>query len=577
MGYSDAHRSSIRERSGSLNRTLLLAGLVFALALASRIALIGLPPIYDELYHLLAALSLSEDGTFAILDGEYRRGATLTRLVALSFELSGGPHVAAARFLPSVLPGAALVLLVFFWVRRVAGFPAAAIVAAFMLLWPNGIQVSQYVRFYALQGLAFVFGAICIHDLLERRTSLWWGVTLGVVGLCALLFALHLQTLTIVGCAALGLWIFLAHGLDWLRRFRMVRLTLVAGLALITVCLVSGAFDTLLAQLWKTYNWEPWPAQNDTTFYHRYFRDAYPTFWSLFPIAALIALHARPRVALFCILLFGVSFVALSFGGLKNIRYLYSVMPFFFATWAIALVHLAGPFLRYLSGIARSLFTPFLPDRWSKRISSGLLALAFGFIFATNAAFERSADLILGTETQLLLDKNRWEWTELWPLARPWLEEEAVVISAEEMRTVQWLGDFDFALNRPRFSELIYSYGPETRPFALDFRTGRPLVPLVEDLRPVMACKPRGIVVSNAPMIDSELARELSQMALGLGATVETRSGAGASLLGWRHPVGAALPACPDLPGLASGTGAAARLLSGESQARHVISASALR
>ncbi|MEO0360709.1 MAG: hypothetical protein AAF322_06355, partial [Pseudomonadota bacterium] len=156
-----------RAAPGALT-TAVYALVLFGLALASRVALIDLPPVYDELYQMLPAKSWIERGDFAVLDGFYERSSLFTRIIALSFQAMEEMSVEAARLLPSVVPGALLVTVVFAWTRLVFGALAGWIVAVFVLLWPNGIEVSQFARFYALQGLFFFLGAIAIYHLFDE-------------------------------------------------------------------------------------------------------------------------------------------------------------------------------------------------------------------------------------------------------------------------------------------------------------------------------------------------------------------------------------------------------------------------
>jgi 4-amino-4-deoxy-L-arabinose transferase-like glycosyltransferase len=82
------------------------------------------PPHHDELYHMLAAKGLLATGEPAIgEDGRYWRGYPWTWLVARSFELFG-ESLSAGR-LPSVVLMAALVVLLFEFLRREAGGTAA--------------------------------------------------------------------------------------------------------------------------------------------------------------------------------------------------------------------------------------------------------------------------------------------------------------------------------------------------------------------------------------------------------------------------------------------------------------------
>ncbi|UWQ21571.1 hypothetical protein [Jannaschia sp. W003] len=572
---TDAHGPTRAPSRGGALAVAGAAALLFAAALLTRTGILGLPPIYDELYHLLPAMSLQDAGTFAILDGSYERGALYTRLVAASWDLAGTRGMGAARLLPSAVPGALLVVVATVWVWRVAGLAAAAVSAVFLLLWPNGIEVSQYVRFYALHGLATLVAVLLVYEALCGARSGWHrsAVLLAVAG-ALMLFALRLQQTTLIVAAAAALWAGALFGPSWLRQVPWLRWAALAAAAAAGLVLASGALDGTLSRLWTTYRWEPWPILRDTTFYHRDFRDNYATFWSLFPFAALIALRARFVPASFCLVLFGATFLAQSFGGLKNIRYLYPTMPFFFAIWAIALAYVGGTLLRYFGGAAAALLPQRLGPRTRRAAVAATLAVAALFAVGSNNAVWNSARLVSGAETRFLLGKRRWQWEAATEMAAPWLERGAVVVTTEEMLAVQWLGDFDVALNRPRFSEMEFSLGPGTRPYAADFRTGRPIVATVEELRPLVACRPVGIVVANAPWIDGADARRLGRIAAEEGAEVTATAQGHMSLLGWSRAAGARTGAgCDALPG----PSAAAAITAGARQPKPVSSASAER
>ncbi|MEL6680038.1 MAG: hypothetical protein AAFQ51_15130, partial [Pseudomonadota bacterium] len=291
-------------RAGSIALTLVLTAIVFLLALGSRMGIVDHPPIYDELYQLMPAVSWQTEQSFAVLSGIYDRAAPFTQLIAFSFDVFNERSVAAARMIPTVLPGAALVAIMFFWARQVAGIVPACITAFFLILWPNGIEVSQYIRFYALQGLCFVSAAILIYTALTVRWGLIWRGLLLVAAAALLLLALRLQMMTLIGAGAIGLWVAIVLLPGWLRAYPKLWFLLAGGVLLVGGVLASGVINDTLVWMWTTYQWEPWPPLNDTFFYHRDFRDNYPTFWPLFPIAAIIALRANFKVASFCLILF---------------------------------------------------------------------------------------------------------------------------------------------------------------------------------------------------------------------------------------------------------------------------------
>jgi 4-amino-4-deoxy-L-arabinose transferase-like glycosyltransferase len=105
-------------------RSPWLAPVIIAiLAVGTRLSEIDRVASFDELYHLLAARGWLQEGEFRIADGVYEPAQLFTMLVAASFALFG-ESIEVAR-MPSVLAGAALVVLAFLWTREVAGASAA--------------------------------------------------------------------------------------------------------------------------------------------------------------------------------------------------------------------------------------------------------------------------------------------------------------------------------------------------------------------------------------------------------------------------------------------------------------------
>jgi hypothetical protein len=545
---------------------IAMTAVVFLIAVAFRVAMLDHPPIYDELYQMIPALEHLRSGTFRVLDGVYDRGAIFTRLVAWSVEQAGEPSVAAARFFPSVVPGAALVAVMFAWAWYRCGGVVAGLTAVFLLLWPTGIEVSQYVRFYALHGVIFVVAAILIFESLApgRSRILRAGGLLIAAGL--LVFAFRLQDITIVGTGAILLWVALYHGPLWLRAAPWLKWVVLAALAITAGVLVSGVLSETLEWAWSTFNWAPWPAHRDVTFYNRFFRDDYPTFWPLFPIAALAALAARFRLASFCFVLFGATFAVQSLGALKNVWYMYPTTPFFFLLWAIALAAILPALRGYLATTAGAAFGHFLPARALPAATWLALAVTVGFVLVTNVAVKRSVELAMGKDRAMLLGKPRIEWRDVGALTEPWLRDGALVVTTEEMQAVQWLGDFDLGFNRPRFSELSFMTGAaDTPPFTSDPRTGRPLIGDLDDMVAVVECVPVGIVIANQPWEASTTALALSEAARMSGAEITLTGQDGLALFGWHRPPGPErdADACAAVP-VTQDNGAALRILSGE-------------
>ena len=332
--------------SGLTGRELAIVAL---LALAVRLVHLGHTPNTDELFSAMAARSWLQHGDFCIAHclHPYTRAEAYTWMVVASMKLFGTGLIAAR--LPSVLLGTLWATAVGWWAGRAAGRTAGWTAGLLMVFDPGAIFFSQISRFYVAQGLFVFLGLagtyLLIGRPLTRRTILGW---VGVAA--AYILALHLLVTTLIGLAGVTLWALLDQAPTllgrWKRsgRFRLgaLAVVLLGGLAFV-VALKTG----LLAQLWYTYRWRSMFAVNNGP---KYFFDWLLLMdgwlWALFPVAAVIALVTRPRAAGFCLVVFGVGFVAHSVAADRLYRVFYWSVPFFLSIWALAAAALLPPLRR---------------------------------------------------------------------------------------------------------------------------------------------------------------------------------------------------------------------------------------
>jgi uncharacterized membrane protein len=225
---------------------------------------------FDELYHVLAASAWLTEGELQIAEGQYDRAALYTKLIATCFALFGESLVVAR--LPSLLAGIALVVSVFLWTRSVAGTAGAWLAGLLLCISPEGIDASQFARFYALHSLLCWLGAIGVYELvirpsgtLQRRILLLAGI-LGAFGL-----ALHLQPITWIAFASVAFWAVTAYALPLLR-VRLPGWRLWASLSVLLV--VAGVSAILILQTefgaaaLRAYRTTPlWLASNQGAFW----------------------------------------------------------------------------------------------------------------------------------------------------------------------------------------------------------------------------------------------------------------------------------------------------------------------
>ena len=471
--------SMARERWTLVATSLLLCGA----ALAFRTGFLTSPPLFDELYHLLAARGWLETGQPVILDGEYSRTRWFTGAVAGLFWLTGSDSLTTGRLI-SVVPGILLPVVLYLWLRGAADGRAALIVAALAILWPHGIDDAQLLRFYAWQVFTFTVGALAVFQAADPRRQGRHRLGWGVLALLSLGVALYLQLTTAIGVAGILLWlsgaVILPAILSRPARWRLLGLLALLGVVVLGVAVASGIAE----QFWTRYRWTAGWAQNrqnEVTYYHTVLRTMYPTLWPLFPVAAIMALRRHPRLASFGLVLFGAIFLGQSFGGMKSMRYLSYGMPFFFMVWALALAEIlpvAGGFLARAVGQMNP-----TGRRW---VGTLVLAGSFFFVLFANPFFERSIDAARGHDQS----RAPVDWSGLKQLIGDWADAP-FRLTTHELHTALYLGAPDLLLSESRITEL-----PDTAEFAVDFRTGLPVISETNSLAAVFACQPQGILIT---------------------------------------------------------------------------------
>jgi hypothetical protein len=448
------------------------------------------PPRFDELYHMLAARGYLEHGEPRIAEGVYTRARYFTAVVALLFDAVGESFVVAR--LPAVVCGSLLVASLFAWVRSVAGQMAAWFAAIAFLISPFAAQVSQEVRFYAPFSLFFWLGAIAVYAAgTQEQVSLARLAWLTLAAVVCLGGALYLQPLALIGVIGLGLWLGMQVGLPWLRATSVGYGRIGIALAIVVAALVGLAQIWTPSELLQRYRETPLfdaATRDHFWFYHQWLNLYYPTLWPLFPLAALAALASRPRPALFCLCVFVVAFLALSFGGPKATLYMTFVLPFLFVIWGMAFAYVWSGVRGFVSevtnGALRGLGIPPLPA-----IKTALIAATVAFVLLANTATIRTATMLAGVAVPPERPYPRW-WDAA-EVLKPLLSQASVVITSSELDALYYLGDYDILLEKSRMSE----QPPPAAEFDRDPRTGRPIVSTRESVDRIMRCFPNGLII----------------------------------------------------------------------------------
>jgi 4-amino-4-deoxy-L-arabinose transferase-like glycosyltransferase len=470
---------------------------VFAIALVVRLIGLHHTPYVDELNHVMAAHSLLERGTMELVAGgqPYTRARLFTYLVAALFRVFG-ESLAVAR-MPAVLAGAALVTLLFVWVRSVAGRGAAWTAAMLFCFQPQSIYLSQLARFYTIQALCFFGGAILIYRAVTDRTLTSARVlTLCVLAFVLFLLALHFQVITIVGVAGVLAWAVADRARARLRPAQMVlalAAVVVVG-AVVLFAIQRGAFANQLALFSYV---DQWAAANrhNTRYYHDIFLDQYATIWTLFPLLAILAIYRNGRAAMFCLVPFIIAFVVHSLAAWKAERYLFSVMPLFFAVVGIGIAEGARRVRPAFEGALDWLAGPSLTPRARDRGTMLLYAFVVAFMALGNGATSYAMKMMLVSDADwqlALLYRGQPDWNAAHAVLGPQADSSAVVISSSELKSLYYLHRADVLLSVDYLGDPRHP-GPE---FTVFRKLARPVISTTESLDQLRACFPTGLVVA---------------------------------------------------------------------------------
>jgi hypothetical protein len=230
--------------------------------------------------------------------------------------------------------------------------------------------------------------------------------------------------------------------------------------------------------------------RNHFWFYHQWLNLYYPTFWPLFPLAALAALASCPRPALLCLCVFSVAFVLLSFGAMKSLVYASFALPFLFVIWGLAFAHVWAHLrwfvLEVTDGALRGV--GIAPSRAIKRV---MIGATVGFILLANTATIRTATMLAGIAVPPERPYPRW-W-DVAEVLEPRLNQASVVVTSSDLDALYYLGDYDILLEKSRLSE----QPPPAAEFGRDKRTGRPIVSSREAVDRIIDCFPDGLIVTD--------------------------------------------------------------------------------
>lgn len=466
----------------------LAAAGIFVLALLVRLSFEQPHLHFDECYHVLAAEGLNETGVPVIGEGEpYRRGLGYTHAVAWSYQLFG-ESVRSAR-LPSVLAGALLAAVVFAFTFRHAG-PAAGWTAGLMVaLSTILIHYSLLSRFYMAQCLMIFVVAALVYEL--SRPTRWWQMALLLGGsLAAGAVALHLQISSVVPLGVIGGWLLLV----WFGRLFTARTSwqgragVCAGLAVLmaaagAVAYQAGFLDLLLAKGDRVDLWAA-SRQHDYAYYHNQFLWWHPLLWRVAPLLVVVGLVVRPKLTLFCGLIFAAGFIVHSFAAWKAPRYVMYVMPFFFVICSIAIVGIGAAAHRWIvPRLARSASPPA-----RRRVGVAFTAVFVLLVVAAlgvRGDFRETPRGLAGAAPRTIHPQANWRAAV--PVLAPLIASCDAHLSSANVKSQHHFGRVDYALNASQLRQ--------REQFVVDWRLDTPIITEPEALQRVMQDAASGVVV----------------------------------------------------------------------------------
>ena len=519
----------------------------------------GGPPHPDELYHVLAARGLLATGEPTIAEGLYDRVYLHTWLIARFFGWFG-ESLPVAR-LPSALAMAGAAAVLFAWLRQVGGPRAALLGAGLFAVSPFAVDIAQLVRFYGLQTLAFLGGALLVYAAVERAERRRWTTVVPALSLFA--FAVYLQTTSLIGIAGILVWLALRLGGHWLAsdpakaRTRGILIgVLGAVLTALTLALfASGALEPL----WGLYRHTSFFNRSDAdnfVYYQFWYTLYYPALWPLIALLSLTAIAWRPRPAFFVTVVFLVVFVLSSFAASKGLRYIIYVQPFLFALFGMAIARVWKPMGAFLADLRRRLESALpLPDSTSRKLAGAAVGASVALLVLANPAFFRTVALLADIEVPPEEKSVRWELAA--PTLGPLLDRSEVVVTMAELEMLYYFDRYDILLSRSRLGEI-----PDGVDFSPDFRTGRPVIGSIEAMRSVLECYATGVLVTNARRWGSNrfVSGELATLIERSTESVPMPTGSRVIAFAWSNDEDEVPrpPACEDLPDPGGPSGAVA-------------------
>jgi 4-amino-4-deoxy-L-arabinose transferase-like glycosyltransferase len=456
-----------------------------ALAVAVRLTYIDRNPHYDEMYHVLAAQSLIEDGSYTInQEGIYTRAPHFTHAVAIGMRL-GGDNLVAAR-IPALLASVIWVACVFWWLRGRCG-PIAAWTAGLMMCFePTMIFLGQFARFYSVHGLAIWLAFIAVWTIINPEATNRRRIVAVVGGALAVALAFSFQLTTFLGCVGIGAAAaVLLSPIPWRAVTRRgMAFTTGVAIAIVVLTVITAVILVMSGSVSKAafmLSWSPeWNAEyrGDIRFYFDMFVDRFGFVWMLLPAAVLVALYGHFRRALFTTTVLSVTFLLHSLAGAKDLRYVAYSLPFIFVIWGLALAVALPALHRTTRHVLAQVLTGRAFDPWLGALSTIVVTACVLFAIYPIKSFNITQNMIVRQLAHGPFQSSGWHTSrdDLRALA----EDADVIITSAGPKASYYFDDYDLEINYANYGDSVaqWRYGDpdrEANPVqVIDWRLGRP-------------------------------------------------------------------------------------------------------
>lgn len=410
----------------------------------------------DEMNHYFVGTSLRQTGEPLLPSGtRYTRGLEYSALVAAALPRFESKEVAVR--IPSAIIGTMGLVVFSLILWRLAGPWAAMFGALLITIYPEGLRLSRYGRFYTLQllaGLVALYaGWRLIRDPLtleggnSRRLLRDWGWA--VLTLLAFAYAASVQLTTFSVAAGFGVFVAIIGLGDFRRLGKQAwswsvpwQLTAVAGG--VALLLFAFRFDSMKELIQTARTVPMWARLSEggpgpITAYYRVLSDHFPLVISLSPLIFLVAIFQNRRLGGLLLAWFAIPILlhSLVFPW-KSERYVLLAVPALFMASGIAAAVAGGALHRYLTDKLGSWAIPAMQPRTAATLTTVFIAIS---AFITSPAFN--------TARRLVSVKQSAGWDESVTLLHQHPELDSLPIgSAQPLVALHYWGRLDFTVQR---------------------------------------------------------------------------------------------------------------------------------